>query len=72
MFLSHANALCVLLFFLYPIQCVWLLNEDAFFFLRHLSLKISMKGVKLSQVQFIAIFDGLAYLSFILSLVFSF
>jgi len=29
MFLLPASALCVLLFFLYHQQCVWLLNEHA-------------------------------------------
>lgn len=71
MSLSHSNApFFFYYFFLYNIQCVWLLDENAF--LRYLSLKSNMKGVKLSQVQFIAGFNSSAYMSFIRSLVFPF
>lgn len=46
-------------------QYVWLLNENTS--LLYLIKKKNAKGIKLSQVQFRAGVNGLAYASFILS-----
>lgn len=64
MFLSHVNASCVLLFSLYHMQCLCVAFKwECSFGVPSLNLR----GVKLSQVQFLAGFSGLAHEFFLCS-----